>query len=397
MKLTDIDRAFEVWRQQGLLDQRQVDELRRSLDESQSSLRSGRAVALFSTLGAVLLGLGVILFVASHWDTMGPLARSSVLIAAYATTCAGAYVTHRNALPLVSEALWFLATLVLGADIFLIGQIFNFTLTFWQGPFLWFVGALAMGSARHKDSYGWLATPLGVLALGWVGGGSGSFFDDQFEFLSSDGGLLPLLPVIGVALICIAGLVRDSERLGFVRRACAFWGLGLISIPLIAGTGDDSAVKEIFRTAFTSKQVVILAASGLTVALFAFRGRVSTLAASAVGLLLLSSVGLLIPSGSESAIGSAIADHGAAFAAYIVLVFALAMGTIWLGLAERSAGLINVGLLSAAMIIFIQYFSWSFELLDRSVAFIIGGLVLLGVGYGVERTRRHLLARMEAA
>jgi hypothetical protein len=286
---------------------------------------------------------------------------------------------------------------VLGADIFFIGQLFNFTLTFWQGPFLWLVGALAMGLARGKAAYSWLAVPLGLLALGWLGGGSGWFTDDQFEFLASDRGLLPLLPSMGVALLCVAALARGTEHLAFLRSACAVWGLGLISIPLIVGTADDAAIKEIFDMAFTSKQIAILLASGLTVLLFAFRGRTSKPSVVAAGLLLLIFVALVVPRGGESAIGTLIAGRGVAFLVYILLVFAIAMCAIWIGLSERSTSLINAGLLSAAIIIFIQYFSWSFELLDRSIAFIIGGLVLLGVGYGFERTRRHLLARMESA
>ena len=149
--------------------------------------------------------------------------------------------------------------------------------------------------------------------------------------------------------------------------------------------------------AFTAKQVLILSASGMAFLLLAFRRRASVQTVVTAGLLLLFFVALLVRHGGEPAIGAFIATKGVAFLLYILLVFAIAMCAIWIGLSERSAGLVNAGLLSAAIIIFIQYFSWSFELLDRSIAFIIGGLVLLGVGYGFERTRRHLLARMEAA
>jgi len=269
MKLTNIDRAFDVWRERGQLDEAQIQELRRTLDESQSTLRSGRAVVLLSTLGAVLVGLVAILFVASHWDTMGPLARSFVLVATYVLSVAAAYATQEKGLPLLSESLWFLSTLVLGADIFLIGQLFNFTLTFWQGPFLWLVGALAMGLARGKAACGWLALPMGLLALGWFGGGSGWFTDDQFEFLASSRGLLPLLPAMGVALLCLAALARGTARFAFVRSACAAWGVAMIAIPLIAGTADDDLVKAIFYTELTSKQIAILVLCGLTIVLFA--------------------------------------------------------------------------------------------------------------------------------
>jgi uncharacterized membrane protein len=397
VKLTNIDKAFELWRDEGQLDDAQIEALRRTLEDAQSKQRSSRAVVLFSSLGAVLVGLGVILFVASHWDSMGPLTRSLVLIATYLVSVAAAYATQKRGFSLLSESLWFLATLVLGADIFLIGQLFNFTLTFWQGPFLWCIGAVSMGLARGKAAYGWLALPLGLLALGWLGGGSGWLFDEQFEFLTSEQGLLPLLPAIGIALFCLGAPAGRSEHWAFVRPACVAWGLGLISIPLIVGTADDDVVGEIFRAAFTSKQIVILSASVLAVLLFAIRGRASKQSVSAVVFLLLVSVALLAPREGESAIGILVHEYGVFFLLYILLVFAISIGAIWIGLNERSTGLIHLGLASASILIFIQYFSWSFELLDRSIAFIAGGLVLLGAGYGLERARQHLLARMEAA
>ncbi|MFW2388772.1 MAG: DUF2157 domain-containing protein, partial [Polyangiales bacterium] len=364
MKLTNIDKAFDVWKEQGLLDDEQVDALRSSLDESQSSIRSGRAVVLFSTLGAVLVGLGVILFVASHWETMGPGARSLVLLLTYAATCGAAYATQMKDLPLLSESLWFLATLVLGADIFFIGQIFNFTLTFWQGPFLWAVGALAMGYARQKAAYGWLAVPLGLLALGWLGGGSGWFTDDQMEFLAGRRGLLPLLPVIGLGLICLGRLARVSAGFGFVRPAASLFGLVLIAAPLIVATADDAVVRDVFDSAFTLHQIAIMTVSGLAVAFFAALGKPSSLSVIVATVLLLVFVGLTVPGDGGSALGELIAGRSGVFVLFILLVFGLAIASIWIGLAERSTGLINAGLLSAALIIFIQYFSWSFELLD---------------------------------
>lgn len=395
MKLTKIDKAFEVWRENGQLNEAQIEALRRTLAESQGRQRSARAVVLFSTLGAVLLGLGVVLFVSSHWDNMGPATRSFVLIATYVATLVAAHITQRKEFPLLSESLWFLATLVLGANIFLIGQLFNFTLTFWQGPFLWCIAAVAMGLARGKAAYAWLGVPLGLLALGWLDGGSGWFADDQFEFLVSERGLLPLLPLIGIALFCFAALTDRSEHWAFLRPACAAWGLGLIAIPLVVGTSDRVALLEMFRMDFTSKQVGMVLASALAVLLFALRGRASKQSLAAVVLLWLMSAVLLVPYGGESAIGALVQEHSPVFVLYILLVFAIALGAIWVGLTERSTALIHVGLASASIIIFIQYFSWSFALLDRSLAFIMGGVVLLGVGYALERTRRHLLARME--
>jgi uncharacterized membrane protein len=85
------------------------------------------------------------------------------------------------------------------------------------------------------------------------------------------------------------------------------------------------------------------------------------------------------------------------FGAYVVSVFALALLTIWTGVQAGRPVLVNTGMVTSAILILTHYFSWSFELLDRSLAFIFGGLLLLGLAVVLEKKRRALLARMRLA
>ena len=43
------------------------------------------------------------------------------------------------------RGLWFLSSITVGVNIFLLAQIFNLPLNFWQGTLLWMIAALAMG------------------------------------------------------------------------------------------------------------------------------------------------------------------------------------------------------------------------------------------------------------
>ena len=127
-----------------------------------------------------------------------------------------------------------LATIELGGAIFLLAQIFTFSLTFWQGPFLWLLGTLAMAYARQRAAYGVLAVPLAVPTLGWLGGDSGWFMDDQLEFLVSERGLTALLPLIGVGFAALGLLARRAPYWAFAANALIAWPAAMAVSALLA-------------------------------------------------------------------------------------------------------------------------------------------------------------------
>lgn len=390
-------KALDHWQATGLLTAEQAGALRADLEARERRHSSGRAVTIFATIGAVLVGLGVILFVASNWARMGPVARVLVLSAGYAAAAIGAVWADKSGLPKLANAVWVLVTLLLGANITLIAQIFNHSLTYWQGPLLWMVGAVAMGYARQSPAQGAIVVPLGLLALGWVGGGSGWFMDDQIQFLISPGGLRPLLPLIGLALIATALLLRRRVEWGFAESACAKWGTLLIALPLIVSTVHVEAVEWIFGIEFTTKQIVILCAVGLLVASAALvgRARADLVRPVLIGLALLFCL-LIVPVDGKPWLRLDVGGSHWPYGLYVVGVFWLALLAIGLGVRTQNPPLINTAIYSLAILIVIQYFSWSFLLLDRSLVFIVGGILLIGMSIMLEKKRRALVSRIAA-
>ncbi|MGB5479202.1 MAG: hypothetical protein WBO53_19535, partial [Thermoanaerobaculia bacterium] len=122
-----------------------------------------------------------------------------------------------------------------------------------------------------------------------------------------------------------------------------------------------------------------------------FRSRISrpVLGATAAFLAL-----MLVPVAGKPWVAAEIGGLHLPFAGYVLVVFALALVTIWTGVRASNRRLLNVGMFSSAVLIFIQYYSWSFAMLDRSLAFILGGLVLLGLTVLLEKKRRALLQKM---
>jgi uncharacterized membrane protein len=75
------------------------------------------------------------------------------------------------------------------------------------------------------------------------------------------------------------------------------------------------------------------------------------------------------------------------------ILFALEIfGLIILGFIRRYPTYVNIGLLFFALDVVARYFDFFWELLPRSLFFILGGLLLLFGGIILERKRRKILA-----
>ena len=75
------------WHSAGLLDDASAAAIR-AYEEGHAKPTSRRWQVLIALiLGAILLGAGVLLFVAAHWDGVSPLARLLLVLAMLASNC----------------------------------------------------------------------------------------------------------------------------------------------------------------------------------------------------------------------------------------------------------------------------------------------------------------------
>ncbi len=76
-----------------------------------------------------------------------------------------------------------------------------------------------------------------------------------------------------------------------------------------------------------------------------------------------------------------------------VLNFALLfeiLGVIFAGYLRREIWMINFGTLLLLIFTAVKYFDWFFKFMDKSVFFIVAGIMLFAIGWGMERGRRYL-------
>src|SRR3569833_1371755 len=92
-------------------------------------------------LGGILLASGIVLFVSSHWDQLGPVMRYLLVMAMVTVFHLGGAFT-RDKYPATSSTLHAVGTVSTGAAIARVGQIFNIQEHWPAAILLWAIAAL---------------------------------------------------------------------------------------------------------------------------------------------------------------------------------------------------------------------------------------------------------------
>lgn len=408
MSLT-AEQALDHWEEKGLLTAKKAAELRSNLHTDKDI--PNKALAIFSGIGAILVGLGVILFVSSNWDAMSPTLKVILLVAGILSTgFGGYYLQYEKDYEKTGTGLLFVNVLIFGASIFLVAQIYHLQLTFWWGALLWLLGTAYMAYVLSSRMHIWLSVPLLILFLGWLRTSYLGFGRDELDFLFDDrSAFWSLAPVIGIGLMGLSILHRKAKSMTFATPTLFHWGIFLVMFLLVIATVDKSFYFHMLHVqsdpitiGIVAVSVMLLAAALLTGQFATKNGRVGLLACTLyvffvylityipgwMGL----DVGVLRYYGSSELRLDMVSGL---FILYVLLTFFFLLLTVWFGTLLRDPPVINLGMLGVAAVIFIQYFSWAFELLPRSLFFIIGGLVILGFTSVLERKRRQLIASIK--
>jgi len=125
-----------------------------------------KTVYILVTIGAVLIGAGIFSFIASNWSLMDKSFKVFVIIffmlASYGL---GWYLKEYKKLAKSGMALFFLGSIIYGAGIFLIGQMFNIDANWPDAFILWMLGTIALAYSLESSSFFLFAGLLGIVAV----------------------------------------------------------------------------------------------------------------------------------------------------------------------------------------------------------------------------------------
>ena len=349
-------------------------------------LRLGWFVTAISIIGALVLAGGVVLLFASQWAELPTWFRTASLIAGMLAAYAAGYaLIYRFEMQRVGSALLLLGTLLYEAGLFLLAQIYNMPV---DSPILLLLAAAGtLPLAYLFESR--VVLLLGIANLtGWLISEMVNRYPDSPKTQSA----LLVVAALGVAFYAIGHLHALRRATAAFADTYAISGL-LVVLGLVYVFTFDEPWSEMIDAgvkSYASPPVVYVSigiAAVLVAAQALLRGRdVETaidVAAQAVVLVI-----------------AAIVATWPAWTGYAVLFnavyFAVAAGLVTRGYLRGDERYINLGLAIVGLGLFTRYVDVFWSLLARSAFFIIGGLLLLGVAFAIERMRRGLIRGMGA-
>lgn len=154
-----IQAKLDAWVASGLISSSQAEAIALHENAQKSSLPWG--LLIFAGFGAVVLGLGVILLFAYNWSEMHKFTKLGVIFSGLAVAHGAGLWFNRRALPDgVAEAAHLLGTMLFGAGIFLIAQIYHISAHYPNAFLVWGLGALLLTWTLPSVSQGVLAALL---------------------------------------------------------------------------------------------------------------------------------------------------------------------------------------------------------------------------------------------
>jgi len=246
-----LAQEIDLWVREGVVTQAQAQAIRSRYPNAEEAHAWGRIA--FAVAGAVLIGLGVILLFAYNWEKIPKYSKLAIIFLSLIAAHVAALYDRR---PAIRETLHVLGTMLFGAGIWLIAQIYHMNEHYPTGILVWSMGALTLAWAIpslaqaliaalllvlwngfetfnfHNENYiAPLLIFLGILPLAHVlksrvlsYGGLAAFLFMFFTVHSRFSLLLPAFLCVAAALIAAALILQRTGRTPELASACFFYG-----------------------------------------------------------------------------------------------------------------------------------------------------------------------------
>jgi len=388
------EKLIQKWVEKGLVSQQQADRMLLDILEDKKERRSNKFIIAISTIGAILLGTGAILFVASNWQALSSTVKVFLLIGVtYVAYTAGYYLKYQyRELPRVGGALMFLGALLFGATIMLTAQIYHVVANDHTLVLIWLVGILPLVYAIRSVPIAVLAAALLML---WAGLFAESQLSPSYIYTLYERNMNLIFAAVAMALYGLGGLHYKLPDMEKVARTYRIIALKVVMITLFLLTFRWFSQLSQFNESL-SKEMSFVRAEIITLQVLALFALVMNwlLRKEDKAVWLESLVGIAVM--TILIVFNLLPSTTLVYVIFFSLLFpAITLLFIYYGYSNGDIRIVNIGLFWLAVFLMSKYFDWFWELMDRALFFLVGGVILVVGGIVLEKQRRQIKSSIE--
>ena len=390
--LINASQAQAILAQYGLA--KQPDHLAVPSDDKKSML-----VTVLSIIGAVLVGLGAIVFVASNWQLIPSFFKVLLLLVVTFGTYTGGFLLEKGSHPKLGHALLFLGTLFTGATLALLAQIFHTNGNAHWLILLWLIAIAPLSYGFNSKPILFLSLLISLIWLGFYHAGDNDLF---YLFGGFKDGFMTFF-FYGLTLYGIGYL---HEKIKFAHFQTTYKSFGMMLFLTLLYIVVVSELDAIDTMSATWLFYVFFIGSFLTLLGSAFQlgkgyGKKPEFAWNVLAFISAIGVWMLLRSQIMQAISYMDSPTEPSYSTRLTVLilfhvafFVLVLLTVLTGYYRSIVSFVNIGLLFFILYIGYFYFTTVFQYLPRSLALVAGGLILLAGGWYLEKKRRSIINKI---
>lgn len=433
---TWLREELQLWEREGIVSVEQAEKIREkyNLHEIQEKGIPSKLITVISIIGSLLVGAGVILFIASNWQTiLKPLRLGIIFGTIFAVNHLGYYLKYtKGSYPKTGSSLLFLGSLLFGGGIWLVAQTYHITSRYHSGILFWALGIIPVSWLLGLETILLLSS---FLLTFWTVWRSIDFsVPNYFYLVLMLSIILPLCYRQKAKVALFISLIGISLWFGFGPCLSYFKESILLMVPCFIGVGVFLYSAGLFHSLFekiTGYQSIYKFLGVFILYVFTYilsfkevsqemvRLAVKPFPSSfwyILGILSLLSIGAILSifrlTHKKSQNFSRLLNYEIAIIIFfllfpiLILIFpnitfyaifsnlillVLTIGVIFLGYHNEKAFFVNLGFIFFGIHFLTRYIDWGYKYLPRSLFFIITGIILILIATFMEKERRKLI------